>query len=546
MEYLWSNIKSHLVGILLSLIALAGVFALTAEVTKAQRPNRGLALPPGYNDTVEQARGRRALKNLMLGSMALEEGRIREARLYFERALRYDEGSVEIRKKLVETLVRLRQYDKARAEALKIDPLDAESARLLADLYHRAQMADSVMHFLGIAIELDSSDVETRRRMVAFLENYGFYDSAMVYREQIADLTNDFRAWAALGAAWFQQRNFKKAEKAFKRSIEINSTKENIASLTGLADTQASLGKTDEQRETLGKLLALDETNIPTHRRFIEYYSRLGQFDSALIHSKREVELSPQDIRAIRRLGVISYNADSLELAKEQFDLLVSLGDASVLNYYYLGLIFLDEENYRYSLLNFRKAANLADTLADGWLGVAQVYETMDSTEQVEITFDKALKHVLNPDERIRLLFAQGAFYERQKNLDAVTKAFEEILAIDSNHAPALNYLGYSLIEAGRRVSYGKKLVTRALEISPDNGAYIDSYAWALYQEGRYREALDSLRRAVQLIPSDPTIFEHVGDVFEKLNQPDSARFYWRRALEKDSTNATLLNKLQN
>ncbi|MCH7879397.1 MAG: hypothetical protein IH914_08815, partial [candidate division Zixibacteria bacterium] len=103
---------------------------------------------------------------------------------------------------------------------------------------------------------------------------------------------------------------------------------------------------------------------------------------------------------------------------------------------------------------------------------------------------------------------------------------------------------GVPLIERNDRVSYAKGLVKRALEFAPNNGAYLDSYAWALYQEGDYRGSLDTLRRALEQIKSDPTVFDHIGDTFNKLNQPDSARVYWERALELDSANAAIQLKL--
>ena len=111
-------------------------------------------------------------------------------------------------------------------------------------------------------------------------------------------------------------------------------------------------------------------------------------------------------------------------------------------------------------------------------------------------------------------------------------------------NAPALNYLGYILVDRNERLPYAKDLIRRALVVSPQSGAYVDSYAWALYREGDYQRAKDSLYRALELIDSDPTVFEHLGDTYDKLGLADSAKVYWQKALAKDTTNTTLKEKL--
>ena len=89
-------------------------------------------------------------------------------------------------------------------------------------------------------------------------------------------------------------------------------------------------------------------------------------------------------------------------------------------------------------------------------------------------------------------------------------------------------------------------LIQRALELDPDNGAFVDSLGWAYYKLGRLDEALLELQRAVELVEKeDPTIREHLGDVyFEKGMIPQAAE-EWERSLDLDDTNVKLKEKLQ-
>ncbi len=87
-------------------------------------------------------------------------------------------------------------------------------------------------------------------------------------------------------------------------------------------------------------------------------------------------------------------------------------------------------------------------------------------------------------------------------------------------------------------------MVLRALEQEPDNGAYLDSLGWVLFQLGRPAEALPHLERAASLVGDDPTVFEHLADVLIALGRPQEARPYLEQALQLDPDNETLRQKL--
>src|SRR5690606_41023281 len=67
----------------------------------------------------------------------------------------------------------------------------------------------------------------------------------------------------------------------------------------------------------------------------------------------------------------------------------------------------------------------------------------------------------------------------------------------------------------------GLELVNRALEIQPDNPAYIDTRGWIYFMMGRYPEARDEIERAIALMPDDPTLTDHLVDIYEKLRSEE-------------------------
>ncbi len=529
---------------LMALTVVSSSYAIDRKRDKASKP----ATPIKKQYISSEAREKAALAYYLQG-MAFEDSRdMFGAFANYDTALFYDSESYTVRMAYIRAAALIGKYQPARDAAGKLELDDIDALKTLVDLYREAEMEDSVVYFLGLLAEVDPSNMLARQALASYYEQSGDLASAIPYRVQIAEDRNTYQGFNELGALHFLVGSYPEAAEAFRRAIRLEPGAVNIPSYSGLADALGEMDSLGLQRIALDEMLALDSTYVPSHRRFIDYYSRQRQYDSALIHSQAEVALTPHDKAAIRRLGIIAYSADSLDLAEEQFNELISIGETDFTNYFFLGRIFLEKEKYTYALINFGSATRAIDSIADGWIGIGQVYVTMDSLPQAEASYQTGIEKVTALDDKIRLLFSLGAVQERQQKMDLAEKSFDNVLALDSLNAPALNYLGYMLVDINERLPYAKDLIRRALEVNPNNGAYIDSYGWALFREGSYPEALDSLQRALELFDADPTVYEHIGDTYDKLNMPDSADVYWRRALELDGpdekSKATLREKL--
>ena len=101
------------------------------------------------------------------------------------------------------------------------------------------------------------------------------------------------------------------------------------------------------------------------------------------------------------------------------------------------------------------------------------------------------------------------------------------------NSAAALNYLGYMFAEAGIKLDEAAKLVNRALELDPQNGAYLDSLGWVYYRQNRLPEAENLLVQALQRIGKDPTVHDHLGDIYFKQGKTRDAIMQWQASLQE-------------
>lgn len=129
--------------------------------------------------------------------------------------------------------------------------------------------------------------------------------------------------------------------------------------------------------------------------------------------------------------------------------------------------------------------------------------------------------------------FRMGVHCERAKRYDECAMAFRRALALKPDFHEALNYLGYTWADLNRNLDEARELIERALELDPENDAYLDSMGWVLFRLGDFEEARRYIERAIaNATDPDPTLYDHLGDVMQALNEPVAAAEAWRKSLE--------------
>ena len=127
----------------------------------------------------------------------------------------------------------------------------------------------------------------------------------------------------------------------------------------------------------------------------------------------------------------------------------------------------------------------------------------------------------------------QGSIFERQKKYDQAEQTFKKVLNVDPLNSSASNYLGYMLADRGVRLEESVKYIQKALELEPNNGAYLDSLGWAYFKMSRYDLAETPLEKAAHKIQNDPTIHEHLGNLYLRMGKTALAQEQWQRALKE-------------
>jgi len=137
----------------------------------------------------------------------------------------------------------------------------------------------------------------------------------------------------------------------------------------------------------------------------------------------------------------------------------------------------------------------------------------------------------MNPNNP-KYYFHLGVTYEKMKKYDLCIEAMKKAITLKPNHSNALNYLGYIYAEQDINLDEAEKYLLLALELEPENGYFIDSLGWVYYKKKLYEEALDQLLTAVRNITPDPTVLEHLGDVYIALDRIEEAAKTYQSSLD--------------
>jgi tetratricopeptide (TPR) repeat protein len=260
-------------------------------------------------------------------------------------------------------------------------------------------------------------------------------------------------------------------------------------------------------------------------------YLELGKGQDAVDTVERAIQLNPGD-RALK-----TYHAQALVLAKQYDRAITLIRDLRTRRDDELRLARLEADALRgqgkfaAGVATLQPLVDAAGTDSAGVQALSEYYASDHRYADAAALLKTAM--VRFPKD-LGIQFQYGAMLERLKKYDDAERVFRQVVAADATHAPALNYLGYTLIERGQRVPEALELIKRAVKLDPYNGSYLDSLGWAHYKLNQLDLAEASLRVAAEQLAGDSVVQDHFGDVLAAKGLVAEAVGAWRRSLAGD------------
>jgi tetratricopeptide (TPR) repeat protein len=284
--------------------------------------------------------------------------------------------------------------------------------------------------------------------------------------------------------------------------------------LQRLAECCLRLGLYAEAIVRLEKLWELYPTRHSILPVLGELHGKLNQWPQAVEKYQQAVLFSPRDPKIDFALAEAQMKANDLQASRATLQQgIKNYPRMSAFPYLMAIVLFLNDE-YPASHEAYVKAETLSLANHDG---------------------------LLNRD----FYFRKAMAAEKAGQWDAMESDLRRCLELNPNDHESMNFLGYAWAERNQRLGEAEKLIRRAVEMQPTNGAYLDSLGWVYFQQGQYQKARAYLARAVEKMPDDPVVLEHLGDAWSKLGKKAKALECWTKALEKSENPEVLRQKIK-
>ena len=194
--------------------------------------------------------------------------------------------------------------------------------------------------------------------------------------------------------------------------------------------------------------------------------------------------------------------------------------------------------------LNFKKIKNPSIKII---FDIANFNKNAKKYKEAIKFYDQIISKIdINTELYAEILYRRGSSYERLGDyLNSDTDLLKS-LEINPDDAYVLNYLAYSWLEREYKIDLSLQMLEKAYATQNNDPYIIDSIGWAYYLIDDYIKAENFIKRAVELMPEDPIVNDHYGDILWKLDRKIQARYFWGNVLNLEETEDKMKNDIKN
>ena len=352
-------------------------------------------------------------------------------------------------------------------------------------------------------------------------------DTENLYKELISNKKTDFSRYNYFYASFMANSGKTKeaknivnsALKSYPRNLKLNQFKADLNK-----NKNISIFNCKNEAHVRAEILYITANALSSQSIYplSNFYLNLAKFLNEDFHS--------YDILLAENF----YKIKNFKEAKKIYKFLSKKGEAySWYSAKQLARIYLQEDEKE-------KAIKILSDTYDN-LVKKEIYETFDYAEFLKNNerFKESIKfysEIINKVKNNHPLYAEatdgrGVAYERIGEWEKAEKDLLTSLKVNPDQAYVINYLAYSWIEQGVKIEQSLSMLEKANKLRSNDPYIIDSLGWALFKLKRFKESKKYLQLAVRLMPGDPIVNDHYGDVLWKNGNEIQARYYWNYVL---------------
>ena len=537
--------------------AEAEASAVNASIAESKVPKR-----PRPSDYPVAPFPKDALYQLLVAEVAGYRGEYSTAlEKYVDMALKTRDAGVAQRAAML--AVYLKRYEEALTTSkiwVEQEPDSIEARRYLSEpLLRIGDMEQAIVHMEAIKNLGGLANFESFAYSAANMDDKGREVLLEAMSRMLAEYPGDEQLMFSKAVLLEQSGQL---EEALQLANQLLVSKKDINVIVLKVNALKDLLRTDEA------LVFLESTleELADKRRLRLIYARMLFEAERLVDAEKQYEQvhqqAPNDSDILFALALISMEQGKDESAKGYLNQMIRFNRRANEAHYYLGSIADKNDKIpqaiseykmvgpgrEYLAAQVRIAALLADQdrLDDArahlenqrannperYNRLVMIEGQLLSERGHEAEFFELLETVIQKQpENVELLYFRAMTGQSLGRLDVLEQDLLRVIEIDPGNADAMNALGYTLADQTDRHDEALILIERALEIKPNEAAFIDSLGWVQYRLENYKDAVINLRKALSLFDNDE-VAAHLGEVLWVSGEQQEARNVWQKALD--------------
>ena len=537
--------------------AEAEASAVNASIAESKVPKR-----PRPSDYPVAPFPKDALYQLLVAEVAGYRGEYSTAlEKYVDTPLKTRDAGVAQRAAML--AVYLKRYEEALTTSkiwVEQEPDSIEARRYLSEqLLRIGDMEQAIVHMEAIKSLGGLANFESFAYSAANMDDEGREVLLEAMSRMLAEYPGDEQLMFSKAVLLEQSGQL---EEALQLANQLLVSKKDINVIVLKVNALKDLLRTDEA------LIFLESTleELADKRRLRLIYARMLFEAERLVDAEKQYELvhqqAPNDSDILFALALISMEQGKDESAKGYLNQMIRFNRRANEAHYYLGSIADKNDKIPQAISEYkmvgpgreflaaqvRIAALLADqdrlddarahlenqraNNPDRYNRLVMIEGQLLSERGHEAEFFELLEMVIQKQpENVELLYFRAMTGQSLGRLDVLEQDLLRVIEIDPGNADAMNALGYTLADQTDRHDEALVLIERALEIKPNEAAFIDSLGWVQYRLENYKDAVTNLRKALSLFDNDE-VAAHLGEVLWVSGEQQEARKVWQKALD--------------